>query len=289
MKFVPQKISRAVGNQKLTLQKNAPHITFGVGAFGVIVSTVLACRATLKLEETLTDIHDEINDVKQHREEGDPQRTQDLAYVYGKSVGKMVRLYGPPAIAMTASLGLMTHSHMEMTKRNKALMATIGGLTKAYDAYRERVRAEVGEDREREIYYGIHEETVLDENGKKVKAMVPLGDPSQISEYARLFDEYSPNWQKDPEMNRIFVQVQQNYANHLLKTRGHVFLNEIYDNLGIERSRAGAVVGWLDGGDGDNYIDFGLFTTDKTGFVNGWERSVLLDFNVDGVIYDKIG
>lgn len=288
MKFVPQSITRAVGHQKLVLQKNAPHISFGVGAVGVIASTVLACRATLKLEPALDDIKHEIDDVKHNRDVDDPQRNRDLAYVYLKSARRMTVLYGPSAISMAASLGLMTHSHIVMDKRNKALMATVAGLTKAYDAYRDRVRAEVGEDRERELYYGVHEQTVVDAEGNKYTVTDTLGDPSLISEYARIFDEYSPYWQKDPELNRIFINVQQNYANHLLQSRGHVFLNEIYDAIGIPRSNAGAVVGWLLDGDGDNYIDFGIYTNDKTGFVNGWERSVLLDFNVDGVIYDKI-
>jgi hypothetical protein len=90
-------------------------------------------------------------------------------------------------------------------------------------------------------------------------------------------------------MNRLFVTCQQNYLNHVLQVRGHVFLNEAYDALGLERSTAGAVVGWVMGDNGDNYIDFGIFEAQNARFVNGSERSILLDFNVDGVIYDKIG
>lgn len=109
-----------------------------------------------------------------------------------------------------------------------------------------------------------------------------------MSPYARFFDEASANWVKDPEINHIFVQCQQNFANNLLIARGHLFLNEVYDMLGIDRSSAGQVVGWVISGDGDNFVDFGMFEAHSARFVNGYERSILLDFNVDGVVVDKI-
>lgn len=41
--------------------------------------------------------------------------------------------------------------------------------------------------------------------------------------------------------------------------------------------------------DNDNFIDFGVFDGDRPrarDFVNGYERSILLDFNVDGASAD---
>ena len=89
----------------------------------------------------------------------------------------------------------------------------------------------------------------------------------------------------------LFLRTQQNYANDLLKARGHLFLNEVYSMLGIPHTSAGAIVWWTIGAGGDNYVDFGIFTRDSQvvrEFVNGYERSILLDFNVDGVIWDMI-
>lgn len=284
MKFIPQGVTRTVGRQLLTLKKNSPHLAFGVGVAGVLTGTVLACKATLKLEDTLDEMKDEVDGVKKHHLPG--ERGKDLAYVYAKGTGKLVRLYAPSAVVMGASIGALTGSHVVLTKRNNALTATVVALTKAYDEYRERVREELGEERELDIYHGAVIQAIEDEDGKTRK--IKVADPNKISPYARFFDEYSPQWQKNPEMNRIFVQVQQNYANQLLQARGHVFLNEVYDMLGIPRSQQGAVVGWVIGDEGDNYIDFGIFDVQKSDFVNGWNRSVLLDFNVDGVIFDKI-
>jgi hypothetical protein len=117
--------------------------------------------------------------------------------------------------------------------------------------------------------------------------------PDDPSIYARFFDPTSPSWSKEPEYNLIFLKCQQNYANDLLKSRGHVFLNEVYDMLGMERSKAGAVVGWLlsKNGDTDNFVNFGVFDGREQvarDFVNGREGAILLDFSVDGVIYDGI-
>jgi hypothetical protein len=209
-----------------------------------------------------------------------------VAHVYIRSAGRLVKAYSPAIGVGAASVALLTCSHVQLAKRNQALALAYSALHTAYMEYRERVRAEVGVDKERELYYGVTEEKTTDEKGRALT--IKSADPSKWSPYARFFDQGSANWYKDPERNRIFVQVQQNYFNQLLQARGHVFLNEVYDALGINRSVAGQSVGWLLGGEGDNYIDFGIFDPQSIQFVNGHEPVILLDFNVDGVIINKI-
>ncbi|MCA1800666.1 MAG: DUF6353 family protein, partial [Actinobacteria bacterium] len=109
--------------------------------------------------------------------------------------------------------------------------------------------------------------------------------------YARYFDEGSTVWSRERDYNRLRIRAIQNYANDMLKARGHLFLNEVYDELGLPRSRAGAVVGWVMSKSGDNFVDFGIYNQENErarAFVNGQEQSILLDFNVDGVIYDLL-
>ena len=92
----------------------------------------------------------------------------------------------------------------------------------------------------------------------------------------------------------MFLRAQQQYANDKLIAQGHLFLNEVYDMLGLPRTKAGAIVGWVyddNNAVGDNFVDFGIYDVHREtarDFVNGYERSILLDFNVDGVIYDLI-
>ena len=290
MKFVPDSVSRNVARKLLTAKKNSPHIFFAAGVAGVVTGTVMACRATLKLEETLDEIKQDFVNVKElgKNKEQSEEYTQeeyykDLGYVYAKGVLQVARLYGPSFVVGVISVAALTGSHVQLTRRNAALASTVAVVSKAFDNYRERVREELGLDKELDIYHNAKEEY-----NPETSEISKVVDPGEMSPYARFFDECSPNWIKNSEMNRIFIQMQQNYANHQLKARGHVFLNEVYDSLGLERSQAGAVVGWIYNGDGDNYIDFGLFEARNARFVNGIERSILLDFNVDGVIYDLI-
>jgi Family of unknown function (DUF6353) len=284
---LPVSLTRGFGRQILVLKKESPHIFFVAGVIGSITSTVLACRATLNLSVTLDKINKDLSEVKQTKEIGventytDMNYKQDLAYVYVKGGLQIAKLYGPAVIVGAASITALTGSHVQMQRRNAALMAAYAAVQRAYEDYRGRVREELGDEKELEIYHSAQVEVV---DKKKIAS----ADPNTWSPYARFFDEYNKNWVKDPELNRLFVQCNQNYANQLLRARGHVLLNDVYDMLGMERTKAGMVVGWVIGKTGDNFIDFGLYEARNSRFVNGVERSILLDFNVDGVIYDQI-
>lgn len=290
MKYIPNGITRGLARQILVTKKHSPGILFGAGLAGVITSAVLACRATLKLSDTLDNIQLDVAQAKTlaHHDKSSvvdiQARGLASSYVHGSLT--IVKLYAPSVLLGAASIGCLTGSHVTLTRRNVALTAAYSTLSKAYDDYRERVRTEVGQAKEIELYHGLRTEQIVGEDGKKQDIVVAdgkvLGSP-----YAQFFDEYNRHWVKNSETNHYFLQSQQNYANHLLQTRGHVFLNEVYHDLGFDHTSAGAVVGWVRG-EGDNYIDFGLFDARNSNFINGWERSILLDFNVDGIIYDKI-
>ena len=171
-------------------------------------------------------------------------------------------------------------------------------VDKSFKEYRKRVADRFGEEVEKEIRYNIKakEVTTVDENGNEVtetvKVMDGTDDPNTYSDYARFFDESCAAWQNDAEYNLTFLKAQQQYANDLLKSRGRLFLNEVYRMLGIDETKAGQVVGWVynpDNPTGDNFVDFGIYNMQRErvrAFVNGYEPNILLDFNVDGVIWD---
>lgn len=294
MNLIPETVTRGFGRAMLKTQKNSPHILFGLGIAGVITSTVLACRATLKLEKSLDEIKTDLESVKMlgadskradtpyHRQE----YARDLGYVYGKSAAKFVKLYGPSVIIGTASIAALSKSHTQLSRRNAALTFTLAAVTKAYEEYRSRVQEEIGESRELALYRNIQNKEVENKEGKK--EIVQIVNPKGGSIYARLFEEGNVNFLNSNEYNRIFIEIQQKHANDLLNVRGHVFLNEIYDMLGIPRSQPGAVVGWLKNGDGDGYIDFGIYDGPNQTRYMGIGQTFYLDFNVDGVIWDLI-
>ncbi len=301
-KIVPNPISRRFSRQLLVVSKHSPTLLFAGGVVGVVATTVMACRATLKLEDVLEETNQNFEKAKMllasknaNYSHGDYQKDTALLYVRGAvSVGK---LYTPAILVGAVSIGALAGSHNILSKRNASLTVAYAAIEKGFAQYRARVTEELGADKDREFRYGSENHTIVVDNKKKgegfqkTKVVKRVGgdDPSV---YARFFDEYSTYWSREPEYNHVFINCQQNYANDMLHSRGHIFLNEVYDMLGIERSKAGAVVGWvISRDDGDNDIDFGVFqgvNQVARDFVNGREGSILLDFNVDGVIYDKI-
>lgn len=291
-------------------KKHSPEILVGAGVVGVVASAVMACKATTKLDNVLAetkDTVDKIHDVTEHPEkipEGKEYTVEDskkdLTIVYTQAGVKLVKLYGPAVVLGTVSIAAIIGGHHILRKRNIALAAAYTAVDKGFKEYRGRVLERFGEEVDRELRYNIKakeiEKTVTDANGKEtvIKETVDVADPNLTSDYARFFDDGCTGWTKDPEFNLMFLKDQQRYANDLFKSKGHLFLNEVYDMLGIPRTQAGQVVGWIydeKNPIGDNFIDFGIYDIAderKRSFVNGYERTILLDFNVDGNILEMI-
>jgi len=284
-KYIPQSVSTACGRAVLKLSKKSPTILFGAGLVGVVSGTVLACRATVKASDVLTDFHNEVEEVKTTLANTESYQ-KDLAYVYMKNTLLVAKLYGPAVIVGGIGIACLTGSHMQLTRRNNALMVGYAALQAAYENYRERVREEVGEEKELDLYHAAKD--VVLEGGDGSKQVVKVADPNKWSPYARFFNATSSHWEDDPELNRIWVRCQQEYLNNVLRARGHVFLNEAYDALGLPRCSAGQYVGWVINGEGDNFIDFGLFSAYQAKNFDAREPDILLDFNVDGVVVDLI-
>jgi len=295
LEHIKNAMTLKVGRQILIAKKNTPTILFAGGVVGVVATTVLASRATLRLEEILDEAeksHEQARTVDQS-DYSEEDRKRDHILIKARAASKVAKLYTPAIAVGVISVASLTGSHVVLSRRNAAVMAAYSALDKGFNEYRARVRGEFGEDKDRELRYGseTRTETVATEDGgsKTVKRKtLPPGIPSI---YAKYFDDGSTSWSREAEYNHFFLNCQQNYANDLLHSRGHIFLNEVYDRLGIPRTKAGAVVGWIMTKDGDNFVDFGVYDETRQrarAFVNGDEGSILLDFNVDGVIYDQL-
>jgi hypothetical protein len=294
---IPAGVSRRVAMATLKTQKHSPTILFAVGIVGMGATVITACKATLKVEGVLDDhqtMVETIKTVEISERYSEKDRKQDLTKLHIRSAGRLSALYAPSVALGIISVAALTGSHKILSSRNAALTASYAAVDKAFKEYRTRVTEELGEDKDREFRYGVETETrmVEDKNGPKKKEVKVAGS-GRHSMYARMFNEYNPNWNNHAEYNIAFLRLQQNWANDRLRSRGHLFLNEVYDQLGMDHSKEGAVVGWLwNQGTGDDYVDFGIWS-DKSmegtlNFVNGWENELLLDFNVDGTIWDKI-
>lgn len=300
------KATRLLSSTQYQVKKHSPEILMVAGIAGTIVGTVLACKATTKVSEIIEEKNKNVEDVHTCLEEKPNEYTEedskkDLTIIYAQTGVKLFKLYAPAIGVMTLSFASIIAGHKVLKKRNIAIAAAYAAIDKGFKQYRKNVIEEFGEGVDQQMRFGLKSKEIKkkDKDGKTVKEteyyIDPEGNPlDNISEYARFFDAASENFAKDPEYNMMFLRRQQDYANEMLKSRGHLFLNEVYDLLDIPRSKAGQVVGWVydknGNTKGDNYVDFGLYRNDQgtRRFVNGLEYNILLDFNVDGVIYDLI-
>jgi hypothetical protein len=292
---IPEAITHKIARTSLVAVKNAPQILFGAGVTGFVGTTVLACRATLKLDEVLAETRNDLAIAKSLDDErySEEDRRRDITIIHVRSAVEIAKLYAPAVGVGVLSIAALTKSHQILNQRNAGLAAAYTALDRAFSEYRQRVIDKHGEEEDRNFRFETEQVQITDEETGKKKTITRASSTGH-SPYARFFDPTSADWNSDPELNFFFLKCQQNYLNDMLRVRGHVFLNEVYDRLGLPRSKAGAVVGWVMSNDGttDNYIDFGIFDDQNNHmvreFVNGREGSILLDFNVDGVIYHLI-
>lgn len=298
MKSVNGVASKAV----MKLKKHSPEILVVAGIAGTVVSAVLACKATTKVAKildetkgTLDTIHDgmetgAINGYEYTNEDG----KKDTVEVYAQTGMKLAKLYGPAIILGTLSITSILASNNILRKRNVALGAAYAAIDKSFKEYRGRVIERFGEQVDTELKYGIKakkfEEIEVDpENGKekKVKKTVMVADPNLQSDYAVYFDSKSRNYETNPDYNRMFLKAQQAFANDKLQTRGHLFLNEVLDDLDLPRTPAGQIVGWTKDGP-DGYVNFRIVEVERETEDGRHEPALLLDFNVEGNIWEKM-
>lgn len=286
----------------MKLKKHSPEILVVAGIAGTVVSAVLACKATTKVAKildetkgTLDTIHEgmktgAINGQEYTTEDG----KKDTVVVYAQTGMKLAKLYGPAIILGTLSITSILASNNILRKRNVALGAAYAAIDKSFKEYHGRVIERFGEQVGTELKYGIKakkfEEIEVDpETGKekKVKKTVMVADPNLQSDYAVYFDSKSRNYETNPDYNRMFLKAQQAFANDKLQTRGHLFLNEVLDDLDLPRTPAGQIVGWTKDGP-DGYVNFRIVEVERETEDGRHEPALLLDFNVEGNIWEKM-
>lgn len=306
---VMNKLSRSFHKVGFKLKKHSPEILVMTGVTGAVVSAVMACKATTKINDILEDAKEQLNTINEYAEhpESLPEpctqedAKKDRIIVCTKTGVELAKVYGPAIAVGTLSIAAIFAGNNILRKRNLALAAAYISLDKSFKGYRSRVIERFGEELDRELKYNIKaktvEEVVVNEDGTEtvVKKDVNVVDGDKLTDYspfARFFDEACAGWDDDAEYNLLFLRKQEQWANDVLKARGYLFLNEVYRSLGIPETKQGQIAGWIYDEkcpNGDNYVSFGLtdiYKTKTRDFVNGYEKVILLDFNVDGDILD---
>lgn len=281
-----------VNDLKLKAKKNSPEIMLVGGIAGILVGTVWACIKSVNVKDILENHKKKVDKVKEAYKPEDKPYKKELTKAYASTAVEIGKNYILPAAVEATSIGLMIGSHNILYGRNLALTAAYTTLQDKFKEYKNIVPKE-------EIHKAVEAKMKDATEEEKTEAINKIDG----SIYARKFDYRSRNWTPSSMYyNLLFLKNQQNYFNDLLNSRGHVFLNEVYDALDVCRdgessphTKAGAIVGWVKGSGGDDYIDFGIdfscldkYTIDDFPMDDGGKSGIYLDFNVDGVIYDLI-
>ena len=312
---VLEEIKYAAGKATLSLKRNAPTILMGAGVVGIVGSAVLACVATRKLDSILEEKNKKIDNI--HRKQEDEELRQsgkftekdakkELTIVYMETGKDLAKLYAPSVIWGIGSLTALIGSHILLNERIVTLATSYTAILSSFNHYRENVKERFGEKVDFQLKHNIKtseiEVTNVDEKGNTTttKETIEYVDPKdyKYSGYARIFDESNPNWTRDPDYNKLFLTQVQNHANDLLKSRGYLFLNEVYEMLGFSsKTQIGQQAGWTynkhnpNMQNGDGFVDFGIYDVNslpKRDFINGYEKSIILDFNVEENILYKL-
>lgn len=308
MKDIKNTLSRAFHKTGLKIKKHSPEILVITGVVGTVTAAVMACKATTKLNDIIEDRNEKIEYAKEcvekekHTKDGELYTEEianrDIMIMHKDAVIDIVKLYAPSVILGAASITCILAGHNITRKRNAALAAAYTAVDKGFKEYRDRVIDRFGEGLDKELRYGVKskeiEETVVDENGNETtvkKTVDIIENKNAPGVYAVCFDETNPNWTRDAEKNKFFLLQQQRYANEALKAKHVLFLNDIYERIGAQRTQKGQEVGWVYDKNKCNQIDFGIFNIHceaNRNFVNGLEKSVWINPNVEGTVWDKL-
>ena len=298
-------VNSKVSKLGFKLKKHSPEIFIISGIVGGITAAVMACKATAKAgtvidkaKDDLDMIHAAIDGRVPAKENyAEEESKKDITKVYVSTGLSLVKLYAPAVVLGGLSITAILYSNNILRKRNVALAAAYATVDSSFKDYRNRVIERFGDEVDKELKYNIKpltvQEKTVDENGNEVitEKTVKVADPGEHNMYTRIFDESSCYWSKTPDYNQMFLIGRERYANDKLNAQGYLFLNDVLEMLDLPKTKEGQMVGWVkDPKIGrDDYVDFGIFNANKKSnreFINGYEPSIWLDFNVQGNILD---
>jgi hypothetical protein len=290
-------VTRFSSRNALRIKKNSPQILFYAGIVGSVATTVLASRATLRAVPVVEKLKANRGELDSFHIDGKVEQevySDEVVRQYTEAGVELTKLYGPVVLVGVGSLIALTKSHQQLTTRNTALTMAYTGLFKTFDAYRERVREQLGDERDQQFLHGTVQQAIEyeDKGGRTRTKEITALDPSSKTPYTFYFDKNCGSWMPDPGYNQNTLDGQQQWANVKLQRQGHLFLNEVYDLLQIPHTKEGAILGWVHEDLSDRGIAndmFVKFNHDKDGeFTAGYKKDVMLEFNIHGPILDLI-
>jgi hypothetical protein len=303
----------ALGGSGLFLKAHAPEIMIGGGVTGFVLTVISACKATDKAHDILEAKEEALNDNDyaffQENSISEKDHEDSIRQINRNTRWALIKAYTPTATGLAVSVILVLGGYKLINGRLVKTAAAYKILEDGFGRYRENVRDIYGEEADREMLHRVRPERLaaaqeereknreIDSDKKRgIKNKEKKGTAYQEI-YSAVFDQYSDRWRRSwmPEQVWEYLKQKEREANDMLRIRKHIFLNEVYDLLGLERTEEGALVGWiLTKNNPESKVDFGMDLipeSRKREFLTAqcnediWLR---LHFNPDGLIYNMI-
>ena len=273
---LPAGVNNAMTNIKLGAKNYAPEILTIVGIGCMVGAAIIACKRTPKAQKVLAEAEENKNAAELARQKAlenenfakeytDADYKNDRRIIAVHTIKGLAGAYGPAILLGVCGIACILGGNHLMRIRYTAIAAAYSSMSKAYEEYRKRVAAKVGEKEEQDIFDGVKSKmitaTEIDpETGEAKEVSKEIKEYSGGNLYTFIFDETNRNWDKDMFQNIRFLEGQQLWADNELKRKGYLFLSRVLESLGIEPTRESFEIGWkydLNDQSGDNYVSFG--------------------------------
>jgi hypothetical protein len=289
---------------KAVLYKNRSNIEFvaglllEVGGVAYIVSKARpAAEISMKISWKIKDI--ETNDKEEVWAPG--ERNKYIRDLIAYTIKEFTKCYGIGFAMEIAGWILSGISHA--TDRNDLanLSMAMASLSATFAQYRERVIEDQGEEKDQLYFLGPQKVTVeVDKHGNVIQKTEVVEDKNKeinLPPHTIMFDEANPNWEKDPVVNRDFLENHLRWLNQRLEAEDFLWENDIRRDLRAPLVKSGwtsGIFAWktdpVTGEKIRNYLSLGLEAKNPAAqrFRDGIEPSIILQLNVEDNITDKL-
>lgn len=300
-------MNRALKNMKFLAKKNSPEILLIFAGVGAVGSMIGACFATKKSCDILAASNADLDVLDARATEATDENVKNDIYQEmkkNKTITKLkvVGYYLPAVTGMSLSIVAGYGSHHILNKRYLGSVAYAAALNTAFTQYRNRVVKAYGEDIDKQLYYGAgfnDAANVIGNIDTEESNKIGYSETEEFPGFTLILDQSNPNARNGYDYLKMFVTCTENWANTMLQVDGHLYLSDVLDRLGVPKDdpkyknlyKAAQVCGWwLDDDKSDGCVDFDqLDMVRPTGNPDDpYERYILLTFNVDGNIWEKM-
>lgn len=263
--------------------RNASPTIMVVGGIGCMVaSTVLAVNESEGGKKIIDEWSDHMEkadimiaalsdpDDKEHQPTEDfniPTIKQAKIKEHIDTAQKLAKNYAPAIFCGLAGIGLILGGHGIQIRRIGALGAALEAVSSQFSDYRENVKSSLGEDADKAFVAGgtVGDVQLEDAEGKKSTVKNAIVANPQRTALSFLFDETNPNWSKDAQANRFYIEQIQAWAQNMADYSGQISLAEVYKRMDFS---------FDDGVNGRND------EIKKVAYAIGWKRGDIVDFGL---------